>query len=236
KGGTVGFGNIQYPEKNLEAVFQESSWIRIESPLPSGKGKGEKSLYTKKKNRPESIASQFGNEYLVWKNKQGTVGFGNTRYPTKDLDSVFQSGGWITVRRPPRTVEKVGKKVAKGKQSKSLETLASQFGHQYLVWKDKGGAVGFGNVQYPEKDLVSVYHFDNWVKMKRPRGTPEPAEQKADETGKQKGARGTTSKLSANCLIWKGKHGTLGFGNLQYPKIKDVSSICVNGTWEPVSN
>ncbi|MBW2317457.1 MAG: hypothetical protein JRF24_02005 [Deltaproteobacteria bacterium] len=236
KGGTVGFGNIQYPEKNLEAVFQESSWIRIESPLPSGKGKGEKSLYTKKKNRPESIASQFGNEYLVWKNKQGTVGFGNTRYPTKDLDSVFQSGGWITVRRPPRTVEKVGKKVAKGKKSKSLETLASQFGHQYLVWKDKGGAVGFGNVQYPEKDLVSVYHFDNWVRMKRPRGTPAPAEQKADETGKQKGARGTTSKLSANCLIWKGKHGTLGFGNLQYPKIKDVSSICVNGTWEPVSN
>ncbi len=236
KGGAVGFGNIQYPEKGLEAVFQESSWIRVESPLPNGKGKGEKSLRTEKNNRPESIASQFGNEYLVWKDKQGTVGFGNTLYPTNNLDSVFQPGGWITVKRPPITARKVVKKAAAGKKSKTLETVASQFGHQFLVWKDKGGAVGFGNVQYPEKDLVSVYHFDNWVKMKKPRGTPEPAEQNVHKTEKHKGARGTTSKLSVNCLIWKGKHGTLGFGNLQYPEIKDVSSICVNGTWEPVSN
>ncbi len=236
KNGTLGFGNVQYPEKDLVSVFQTNSWITMKSPpvatLISAK---QDSVLTKAKSL-ETIASEFSTSCLVWKDKNGTLGFGNVQYPEKDLVSVFQTNSWISMKSPPFAAQTSAKQDTGLTKAKSIETIASEFSTSCLVWKDKNETLGFGNIQYPEKDLASIFQTNNWISMKSPPFATLISAKQDTGTLKAKLLETVASEFSTSCLVWKDKNGTLGFGNIQYPEMKGLSRVCVNGRWGPLIN
>jgi hypothetical protein len=44
------------------------------------------------------VESELGRRYLVWKNKNGVLGFGNMQYPAVDRQSIYAMGIWFDVK------------------------------------------------------------------------------------------------------------------------------------------
>ncbi|MBW1814417.1 MAG: hypothetical protein JRJ39_12310 [Deltaproteobacteria bacterium] len=106
-----------------------------------------------------------------------------------------------------------------------------RIGSAYLVWKDEKGRLGFGNVDYPSSYRLSVYSNGMYQNIKR----TERSEQGSDfarRMNQEKSKDEIASCISKQTLVWKNKDGTLGFGNVDYPKGEDVSHINVNGVWQ----
>ncbi len=47
--------------------------------------------------------------------------------------------------------------------------FALEVSQQHLVWKDIGGVIGFGNVEYPGADRMAILADGKWVSVKRSR-------------------------------------------------------------------
>ena len=182
------------------------------------------------------IAANLNRRHLVWKDEMGVLGFGNVEYPERAPVSVFQTEDWIRIDRPHLSTEAIMKDDHEPQKGKSHDSIASEFGSRYLVWKDKDGNLGFGNVAYPERKPVSVFQTDDWVTMDRPRLASGAGEEEDYSFQEDKSREAIVSELSTRYLVWKDKKGTLGFGNLRYPEIGDTSHIHINGSWEPVAN
>ena len=240
--GSVGFGNTAYPTKNLETVYDGDSW----QGMPKTADSGFNTTETGRKKKPVSpvlpaskdhLISILGNQYLVWKDKNGTVGFGNVQYPHRDLEVVLQQGDWLVAESMLKTSEGAGTgDPSQATVEEPKKDMASRFAKQFLIWKDNSGRIGFGNTQYPRKDVSAIYGPDRWESEARQLSKKKTKVRESTPTRDTGPGMQIASKFSGGYLVWKGKQGTLGFGNLQYPGHADVSSICVDGDWHPVSN
>jgi len=106
-----------------------------------------------------------------------------------------------------------------------------RIGSAYLVWRDENGRLGFGNVDYPSSYKLSVYSNGAYHNIRQ----SAPLERKSDLSElieREKSTDEIASSMSKNHLVWRNKDGTLGFGNVDYPKGDNVSHINVNGVWE----
>ena len=237
KNGILGFGNVQYPVAERQTVYTMGSWYDVKAPLPKEEGPITPDAKTaKKKEGPEVLVLSLSGRYLVWKSPHGILGFGNVGYPERDRVSVFQDDSWVGVERPPLPAETGKEEEYKPEKGKSAETVASELSTRYLVWKDQHNTLGFGNVGYPERDRVSVFQDDSWVGVERPPLPAETGKEEEYKPEKGKSAETVASELSTRYLVWKDQHGTLGFGNVEYPETKNVSHVHVNGSWEKVIN
>ena len=233
--GSVGFGNRDYPIRHLETIFQDDTWQGLPREFEASSQPKEAARNTGPSSK-ERIISELGGRYLVWRDKDGTVGFGNVQYPPRGLDKVLQQGNWLQMEPEPVRIRPGTHRKGETPAQQSEQEVVSQFAGQFLVWRDKAGTVGFGNTQYPEKDVSAVYCTGRWEATK---AGPPMGKTGIRETNRTEDAEPGTrfaSKLSTGYLVWRGKEGTLGFGNSQYPETEDVSSICVNGYWQPVPN
>jgi hypothetical protein len=195
----------------------------------------ETKIATRKKD-PDAIVSSLEGRYLVWKDGQGTLGFGNVQYPEKDPVSVLEADTWIRVQRS-RLAADTGREEDFGLQKrKSQLEIASAFSSRYLVWKDERGTLGFGNVQYPERNTVSVFETNTWTRMDKVPVRKQTGPDEDHNPQKRKSQPEIASAFSARYLVWKDKNGKLGFGNVQYPENGDASQVHVNGIWEPAIN
>ena len=108
------------------------------------------------------MAENFREQYLVWKDAAGVVGFGNVEYPSRPELSVNTGKGWDVLENAPplqRTAVVAEKKTA----TQDRQDLASRMGGRYLVWKSKDGTIGFSDVAYPDLKFVSHIHdADRW--------------------------------------------------------------------------
>jgi hypothetical protein len=237
RNGILGIGNVQYPATQRQTVYAMGSWYDIKVPFPTEEGPITPDAKTAKKTGgPEVIASSLSQRHLVWRSRHGILGFGNVGYPQRDRVSVFQDDGWVNVERPVAPAETSNEEAYEPEQGKPVETIASELSTRYLVWKDEK-TLGFGNVGYPQRDRVSVFQDDGWVNVERP--PPLPADIRAEgDYGSQKAKppEKITSELSNRYLVWKDQHGTLGFGNVEYPETDNISHVHVNGSWEKVIN
>ncbi len=234
--GAVGFGNVEYPQKNVASVFDTDAWINVETPSVPVATVPKDDLASTERKSPEMIASKLGGRFLVWKDQHGTLGFGNVEYPEKDLESVFQPDGWVNMPRSPLGAETGAEEDHSKPQKKPSEKIVSELGNRFLVWKDKQGTLGFGNVQYPEKNLDAVFHTDSWINTEQVSVPEGPIVVKDPEAQGEKSSESLAAAFSTRHLVWKDKHGTLGFGNVQYPETNAISGIHVNGTWEPMAH
>ena len=107
------------------------------------------------------LAVTASERYLVWKDQDGVLGFGNVDYPvSKDL-SICSRGKWFKVKRKNETKQKeITVAAVRTKVSGDPNGVALPFGGQYLVWKEKDGTLGFGNVTYPDRQGISRIYAD----------------------------------------------------------------------------
>jgi hypothetical protein len=112
------------------------------------------------------VASTLSNRYLVWKNKNGNLGFGNINYPDQKNIAICTSDRWLTLAktRRPAASRKQGSEIISNPEQNQTSVMAHNRG--LLVWKNKQGVLGFGNVDYPSHDQISlIYANGDWQKI-----------------------------------------------------------------------
>ena len=113
------------------------------------------------------IAAEMSTKYLVWKDKNGHLGFGNTNYPDKKNISICTSDKWLTLANTKRftAIRKQGGETEQKTPGKNQNSgIVSKQG--FLVWKNKQGILGYGNVDYPAREQISlVYANGDWQKL-----------------------------------------------------------------------
>lgn len=113
------------------------------------------------------IGSDISQKMLVWRDKNGVLGFGNVIYPgTRNL-TIYKNGNWINIKKPePQPVAAPGSEKTPAKETKKPDKIATDFSNKYLVWKDKKGNIGYGNVQYPPfENIAYICVNGNWQKV-----------------------------------------------------------------------
>jgi hypothetical protein len=221
--GTLGFGNIEYPEKDRVSVFAEDDWVSVEKLPSAAKTVGEEEYTSTEEKTPEAVASELSTEYLVWKDKE-TLGVGNVAYPETGQVSAYEEDEWVGVERPALPQITAPEKEYAAPEGLSPETVPSEISAHYLVWKDKHGNLGFGNIAYPETGQVSAYEEDEWVGVERPALAQITAPEKEYAAPEGLSPETVPSEITAHYLVWKDQHGNLGFGNVVYPETGQVSA------------
>lgn len=216
--GVLGFSDVQYPDSDRLSVYVYGRWYDIKMPKRQREDMTRpKAVKAASKPRPGDIAAKIEGGCLVWKDDRGTVGFGNVQYPPRHLAAVFESNIWTDMERQYLPIDDAGGETIAEPEKKSVDRIASQFGSQYLVWKGKKGVLGFGDTQYPQTGLDLVYDNAQWVGTARSVQGPETdaAENRTAQT--KRSSEEIASEFAGKFLVWRGKDGSLGFGNVQYP-------------------
>lgn len=176
------------------------------------------------------ISTDMEKKFLVWRDENGVLGFGNVVYPESKRLNVYKTNRWLEIKRPP--LEQASADISAGQQQDAFAGINTKF----LVWKSSDGILGFGNVEYPRGESVRAYRGDGWIDVERvvePVGNPpvfrEKLQAKAD-------SEEIAEAYSNQYLIWKDKKGNIGYGNVQYPEKNEIASICVGGDWQKVVN
>ena len=163
--GTLGFGNIEYPEKDHLAVFADNDWVNVETPSSVAKTVGENKYVASREKTAQAIASALSNEHLVWK-EHGVLGFGNVVYPRSGQVSAYEGDGWVGVESPALVRGTDLEREYAAAEDPLPDEVASEISMRYLVWKDEQGNLGFGNVVYPRKKGVSHVRVEGrWEKI-----------------------------------------------------------------------
>jgi hypothetical protein len=269
KNGVIGYGNAQGPRmEKIAWILVDGSWLDIrEGRLGSTAASPETpvSLATEDISAPltasaapaslEEIASQYSSKYMIWKDKNGVIGYGNAQGPDLDkMSAICVNGEWIDIdtafagRRQWDTAARGRSEIQGGPEAStpptsagapaSHEAVAAQYGGKYVIWKDKSGVIGFGNVQEPGPGTVSaVLAGDEWIEVEAPLMAKRPSQKStAIDKGADRDPEKVASEYSGTYLIWKDKSGSIGYGNVQYPEEKEIEYICVNGSWQKVAH
>jgi len=95
------------------------------------------------------------------------LGFGNMIYPDTQTFTIYKDGNWVNIKKPvPQKAATIAPEATPVKKGKSAEEVASDYSKKYLVWKDKKGNIGVGNVQYPGIENISYICVNgNWQKV-----------------------------------------------------------------------
>lgn len=109
--------------------------------------------------------------------------------------------------------------------------LASELSNAYLVWKDEHGHLGFGNVQYPRIDGLSIATPHNWFNVKRRPKAEASSTQEIITSPGDIDMEFVASKFSDQYLVWKDRDGNIGFGDAQYPSAGDIEYVNIDGEW-----
>ncbi|UCD31209.1 MAG: hypothetical protein JSV38_10385 [Desulfobacterales bacterium] len=130
---------------------------------------GMQTIVIDKSETPSGFVSELSNAYLVWKDEQGQLGFGNVQYPRIDGLSIATPYNWFNVIRPLDEEASDTQEIMTSEGAGiDIEAVASYFSNQYLVWKDKNGFIGFGNTQYPStRNIEYVNIGGEWLKFNR---------------------------------------------------------------------
>ncbi|MBU1056267.1 MAG: hypothetical protein KKC46_20935 [Proteobacteria bacterium] len=104
-------------------------------------------------------------KHLVWKDGKGVRGFGNVQYPHIARISIYSDGKCYDVKRSSTTKKTLVSDEKSFGNKRNLDVTASEQSKKYLVWKDKNGILGFGNLQYPDKKDIAYVNIDGkWQK------------------------------------------------------------------------
>ncbi|MFZ5572086.1 MAG: hypothetical protein ACOZF0_16930 [Thermodesulfobacteriota bacterium] len=162
--GTLGFGNVIYPEDSRLSVYRNNKWITIRRPLP--KSPDSEAEFSESDRSPGEREVYPGT--YVWRYENGVKGFGNIALPEQEPVKIFQNDEWIDVKDlrdgefPPLIAQTEGMAA----ESRQPDELAAEYSDRYLVWKDKRGHLGYGNIQYPQtREVESVCVDGNWQKV-----------------------------------------------------------------------
>ncbi|NNL76167.1 MAG: hypothetical protein HKO68_07520 [Desulfobacterales bacterium] len=180
---------------------------------------GLEPVSTEKLNQEEQYVPRVQGNYLVWKNNDGSVGFGNVQYPSSEKMKIFDNEEWVKVR-----LRKVDAQIEREARK---PPIIQRVQGNYLVWKHDDGSLGFGNVQYPSSEKMNIYDNEEWVQVR-------PREAVADiQLEREARKPPIIQRVQGNYLVWKNNDGSLGFGNVQYPSSEKMN-VYDNEEWVQV--
>lgn len=168
-GEVIGVGDTQYPDKERLMVASQGGWSALERPTVSETvAAGGVPAGSSAQPDINTIAADISRQYLVWKNKDGSIGIGDTQYPERARLEVASTGGWDVISEEPLAEKGRAASSAPQEVEKQLDEklLAAGISGQYLMWKDKNGQIGFSNMEYPEFQNIAYVHTDgSWQKI-----------------------------------------------------------------------
>ena len=164
--GVIGVGNIQYPDTGQLTIASQDAWGPLErEPLPPT-ATAEDAEIKKEPMDADQLAASLSSNYLVWKDENGVIGIGNVQYPDRQRLKIAALDKWETIKQEPLAPVDITGALPITQQLRDDKVAVAGIGRNYLVWKDKNGVIGFGNVQYPEMKNVSYVHADqSWKKV-----------------------------------------------------------------------
>jgi len=172
---------------------------------------------------------EVSQRYLVWKDNDGTVGFGDAQFPASQSRTIYEEGNWYDMTIPmPKEMEFVSSDTQPVSPQVDPEKIVSNMGERYLVWKGEQGTLGFGNIEYPGKDRISVFTEDDWISVERPTPVVKTVGEREYTASEEKTPEAIASELSSEYLVWKDQE-TLGFGNVVYPEAGHLSAYEEDG-------
>lgn len=69
---------------------------------------------------------------------------------------------------PPEEKKVAGEKIITYQSQTEIEIIASGLSSEFLVWKNRDGSVGFGNIQYPETGHIDYINVNGtWYKISK---------------------------------------------------------------------
>ena len=165
----IGVGDTQYPDKERLIVASQGGWSVLARPTVSeAVAAGGVTAGSSAQRDINTIAADISRQYLVWKNKDGSIGIGDTQYPERDRLEVASTGGWAVITEEPLP-EKSGAASSAPQEAEKQpdeKLLAAGISGQYLMWKDKNGQIGFSNMEYPELRNIAYVHIGgSWQKV-----------------------------------------------------------------------
>jgi hypothetical protein len=187
-----------------------------------------------------AFAASVSRSYLVWRDTTGNIGFGNVQYPYVDRISIASQDRWLRVERQPVEGGESGVPDSPAiVQDPADGFLSTGLAGSYLAWRDAQGAIGFGNVQYPEKKNLLLYTDSKWepvtpIDQSVTATVPEELSGSVEKAGER--PKQVAERFGRRYLAWKDKNGAIGIGNVQYPDPGDIAYIYVNGSWEAFEN
>ena len=226
--GALGFGNVMYPGGEDNLIYRKGKWIR-------GQRTREETAVAQAVQAsgppPEAgdLVRKHGRDYLAWKDKSGVMGFGNVSYPEKEEDMIYQHGQWI--KTADRRTDETSKA---GPPSPAADTgdVVEKYAGTYLTWKDRSGALGFGNVAYPERDQFVVYRAGRWINA----APTTPADILKNPLAYSIAGRDhVAQKHRKDIFVWKDRSGVLGFGNI-LPEQNGVAVMRPDGSWADLTD
>jgi len=174
--------STKIPKASITLASLTNSKLITETVIPDPKSTGSKSgdsqrpltsrkstlfelepVSTQKLNEKEHFVQEVKGEFLVWKNDDGTLGFGNIQYPISEEMTIYDQGEWVQIRyRSPKT--QTNKATGQRQQEKTggLGRLIAANSGQVFVWKDPKGIICFSNVQYPHNQNIKIYVEGRW--------------------------------------------------------------------------
>jgi hypothetical protein len=74
--------------------------ILQKTPLETKKHLNEPETFsTEELNEKEQFIDRVKGGFLVWKNDDGTLGFGNVQYPISEKMTIYDEGKWVQIHR-----------------------------------------------------------------------------------------------------------------------------------------
>jgi hypothetical protein len=114
----------------------------------------------------QGFEDEISRKFLVWKDDKGVIGFGNVQYPHVSKLTIYNEGRRYDLQRSSYGRQKHSVTYDESLTFKrDLDAVAAKQSREHLVWKNRNGTLGFGNLQYPEnKDVVYINVGGTWQK------------------------------------------------------------------------
>ena len=94
--GHLGFGNVQYPHADRVAIAAQDKWFNVTRRLSVAADTGEADATAAAVKTTDDIDSlSIRGDYVAWKDRDGTIGFGNVQYPgSGNVAYIYVDGQW----------------------------------------------------------------------------------------------------------------------------------------------
>jgi hypothetical protein len=156
--GALGFGNVMYPKSRRHLIYQDGRWTNVR--LTDEGQYVETAASDILDTTPETLARKHGGAFLTWKRTDGTIGFGNVMYPETSTYNVYAHGQWLDTSQNPLQETTAGQTASSSGKPQTENTghadLVEKYSNSLYLWENPSGALGFGNVNYPDKNAVPV--------------------------------------------------------------------------------
>ena len=98
------------------------------------------------------VAVTLSNRYLVWKDKNGNLGFGNINYPDKKSIAICTSDKWMTLAntRHPAASRKQGSETISPPEQNQTSGMAHNHDQAFFVYTDGGWQKMSGGSNVPQ--------------------------------------------------------------------------------------